>query len=125
MQSLKAKFNGNGQEVVKYAREFGISAAMEEYQVKDYIAMLHFLEKQAPGEAFHVAKVEVNDFVGPDTLDRLLEKMLAKYSAMESVNNAQAARINELEKQVAYYKGMKWQTTRPLVESLMQYCEGK
>jgi hypothetical protein len=55
--SLKARFNGNSQEVVNYAREYGVLASMQQYQVKDYCAMLAFLQQQAPDEVFSASKV--------------------------------------------------------------------
>lgn len=125
MQSLKARFNGNSGEVVKYAREFGIMAAMEHYQVKDYLAMLKFLKEQAPNEEFQAVQVNVDNFSKPDAFDKLLEAMLRKYAKLEAANKNQADRINELEKQIAYFKGIKWQKSRPLVQGIMQYCEGK
>ena len=124
-QSLKSKFNGETGEVVKYARDFGITATMEEYQVKDYVAMLTFLNEQAPGEVFRAAKVEHNAFAGPDAFDKFCEAMLRKFAGMERVNKAQADRIIELEKQIAIFKGMSWQSSRPLVQGLMEYCKSK
>jgi pullulanase/glycogen debranching enzyme len=124
-QSLKARFNGNSGEVVKYAREFGIFGAMQEYQVKDYVAMLTFLKEQAPDEVFQVTKVNTDVYATPDAFDKLLESMLRKYAQMEKNISDMVAQNAELKKQVDYYRANKWQQTRPLVEGIMQYCEGK
>jgi hypothetical protein len=124
-QSLKARFNGNSEEVVKYASEFGILATMQEYQVKDYIAMLTFLKEQAPDEVFQTTKVNTDEFTSPDAFDKLLEAMLKKYSQMESVNKNLADENAELRKQVDYYKAGKWQRTRPVVRGILKYCEGE
>lgn len=52
-KSLKQRFNGSSQDVLDYARRFGIWKAMEEYDVKDYVSMLSFLQSMAPGETFN------------------------------------------------------------------------
>src|SRR3990167_3950825 len=104
MQSLKARFNGNSGEVVKYARQFGVLAAMEEFKVRDYVAMLTFLNEKAPAECFQAVKVKHNDFSVPDAFDRLLEAMLRKYSQMESAVQTLAGENAELKKQVDYHK---------------------
>lgn len=123
MQSLKSRLNGNSGEVVKYAREFGILATMQEYQVKDYIAMLNYLKQNAPGEEFQATKVKTDDFASPDAFDKLCESMLRKYSSLETALKTKDARITELEKQVDYYKAGKWHETRPLVQGIMEYCK--
>jgi hypothetical protein len=122
-QSLKNRLNGNSGEVVIYARQFGILATMQEYQVKDYVAMLNFLKEQSPDEEFRVAKIEVGSYAGPDAFDKLLEAMLRKYSQMESANKNLADENAELKKQVDYYRAGKWHETRPIVQGLMKYCE--
>jgi len=48
-KSLSLRFNGNTDEVVDYARRFGMGRAMLKFQVKDYLAMTRFL-KEAGGE---------------------------------------------------------------------------
>jgi hypothetical protein len=124
-QSLNARFNGNSREVVQYARDFGILATMEEYQVKDYIAMLKYLKEHAPDETFQTTKVDVDSYAGPDAFDKFCEAMLRKYSKMESANKVLADEIAELKRQVDYYKANKWRETRPVVQAVLEYCEEK
>lgn len=122
-QSLKNRLNGNGEKVVQYAREFGVMAAMEEYGIKDYLAMRNYLKEKVPDEEFPVAQVNIDDYAGPDAFDKLLEAMLKKYFQMESANKALVDEIAELRKQVEYYKGNRWRKARPVVESIFQYCK--
>ena len=122
MKALKDRFNGNSGEVVNYARRFGVFPAMRKYGVKDYIAMLKYLKGQAPGEDFQASQVDVDSFGGPDAFDKLLERMLAKFSRMEASNKAKDARIAELERQVEYYKGIQSPMTLPKVEAIFEYC---
>lgn len=123
MQSLKTRFNGNIQEVVKYAKQFGIFPAMQQYQVKDYSAMCRFLEEQAPDEHFNLTQIETSDFSQPDAFDKLLETMLRKYSTLEAKIATQDSRIAELKKQVDYYKAGRWSEARPVVQSVLDYCQ--
>lgn len=122
-QSLEVRFNGHGEEFVKYAREFGVGEAMVEYKIKEYTAALNYLEKKAPGEKFQYSKVKTDDFASPDAFDKFCESMLRKYSSLETALKTKDARIAELEKQVDYYKAGKWQETRPLVQGMMDYCK--
>ena len=123
MQSLKARFNGNSMEVVKYAREYGVMAAMQEYEVKDFVAMLTFCQEQSPGEEFQAVKTGCDDFSKPDAFDKLLEAMLRKYAQMELANKNLAGENTELKKQLDYFKAGRWQQARPLVQGVMDYCK--
>ena len=123
--SLKARFNGNSREVVQYARDFGILAAMEEYQVKDYVAMHNYLKEHAPDETFQTTKVDVDSYAGPDAFDKFCKAVLRTYSKMESANQTLADENAELKKQNNYYKAIKWRETRPVVQAVLQYCKGE
>lgn len=123
MKALKARFNGSGEKVVQYARQFGVGEAMREFQVKDYIAMLNFLQEEAPGEDFQYAKGGADAYAGPDAFDRFCQAVCRTYSRMESTIEAKNKRIAELEKQLDYYKAKKWRETQPIVQEVLQYCE--
>lgn len=122
-QSLKNRFNGTSQEVVKYARNFGVLEAMEHYQVKDYVSMRNFLAEMAPEENLPTSKVAVEPFSSPDSFEMLLETMLHKYDSLSNAIRVKDARILELEKQIEYYKGIRRSQAVPIVESVLQYCK--
>jgi hypothetical protein len=122
MKALKQRFNGNCGEVVNYAREFGIMAAMEQYEVRDYIAMLNFLKEQAPDVEFRATQVADNDFTGPDAFDKLVEAMFRKYSKMEASNQTLATENAELKSMVQKYRRRRQQEVNPLVTCLLEYC---
>ena len=56
--SLKQRFNGTGLEVVQYAKDYGVAAAMRKYDVKDTIAMDNFLQEMEPDCGFEYSKPE-------------------------------------------------------------------
>ena len=122
-QSLKARFNGNSQEVVKYAKTFGVSQAMRYYEVKDYLAMHRFLEEQAPDEHFNYTEVETSNFSQPDAFDKLLESMLHKYSGLEAKIATLDSENAELKRQILYYRARRWSEAAPVVQSVLTYCQ--
>ncbi len=121
-KSLKARFNGNSQEVVEYARNFGILRAMDHYGVKDYLAMVKFLEETAPSQHFEIARHDPDSFGRPDAFDKLLEAMLRKYSALETRIAKQDAENHELKTELDYYKAIRWREASGPVQAVLKEC---
>jgi len=119
MLSLKARFNGKSPEVVQYARDFGYGEAMEHYDVKDVVAMVNFLEENAPGEKFTYAKTEVEPFSRVDAFDKLCEGIRKQIEKQAITINNQADEIARLRKELDYYKANRWKQARPAVQALL------
>ena len=124
MKSLEERFNGNKEEVITYARNFGVLPAMEQFEVKSLDAMLRYLHKVSPEETFRMAKVETSDFSRPDAFDGLLKAVLRKYDEQNTKIATLVTENAELKKQVDYYKSGRWEEVNPVVQNLLHICEG-
>ena len=123
MKSLEQKFDGNSQEVIEYARQFGVSPAMEHYQIKCLTSMYGFLEKKCPSEHFQIYKVNPDEFAQPDAFDKFCEAILKKYTSLEAQIETKDREITELKRNLDYYKANRWREVRPVIQTVLQYCE--
>ena len=82
-KSLSLRFNGNRDEVVEYARSFGIGRAMDKFGVKDYLAMTRFL-KEAGGE--DIVDNPMPNLNAETTIDQFLFKVTRAIARLETDN---------------------------------------
>lgn len=122
MQSLKVRFNGQTQEVIEYARQFGVLGAMEQYQVKDYTAMLRFLDEGAPGYHFPITNHNPDKFSEPNAFDKLLEAMLRRYDQLNAKVASLESQNSTLKRDRDYYKANRWQETSRSVQAILKEC---
>lgn len=95
-QSLKARFNGNRDEVLEYTANFGRWKAMTKFNIRDYLAFTRFLMEMTGDENFGVKpKLNLN---GNQSLgDQLIEAIISKVARMEAQNQGLRQRIELLE----------------------------
>ena len=74
MQSLKAKFNGNCQEVLDFIGTYGVFAGMTKYQVKDYAAMRNWLKEVTGDENFGISP-KFDTYPGETAFDKLAKAL--------------------------------------------------
>lgn len=122
-QSLEKRLNGNWQEVVEYARQFGEDATMREYGIKEYITLHNYLELHAPGEKFRFAMPEADDFTDTRAFDNLVDAFTRKITSMQAQIDAQSEKIIELTGQLEKESKVRWKKTRPAIQNLMQLCK--
>ena len=105
-QSLRARFNGNSQEVIDYARRFGVWKCMDKYGIKDYIAWRRFAEEvggdpdlgtvpTVPADPKNLAEALVEQFA---------VKIIAIQARAEKVHQEDQKRIARLEAEIALYR---------------------
>lgn len=124
-KSLAARFNGQTEEVIDYAQQFGIFRAMEHYQVKDYGAMANFLDKVAPDK--HLSLVGTHnpgEFSRPDAFDKLLEAMLRKYETLNSLVENKDAQIAAMKRELDYFRSRRQQEATVAVQAILSECKG-
>ncbi len=95
---------------------------MDKYEVKDLMAMEHFLEEAAPGVVFPVAKFDPDSFGQPDAFDKLLEAMLRKYSQLEAQNAKLAAENHELTRKLDYFRTVRWNQASVPAQAILKEC---
>jgi hypothetical protein len=117
-QSLKARFNGKSQEVLDYARRFDIWKAMEQYEVKDYVAMLKFLETLAPGEKFDAPREDYDSATGPGAFDHLVAATQRYIAKLETQRSALVAENARLKEEVEDLKKENWNKRKQSIRSL-------
>jgi hypothetical protein len=121
-QSLEKRLNGNWQEVVQYARDYGEDATMREYNVKEYTSLRNYLHTHAPGEKFSYAKPEADDFTDTRAFDNLVEAFARKITNLQTKLDLALEKNRLLESQLEKEKKARWQRTRPAIENLMNLC---
>lgn len=121
MQSLKARFNGQKEEVLNCVRNFGVHEAMRRYQVLDFVAMVKWL-KEETGEVNYAPKF--NPASNEGLLDQLVEKFASFVARKEAKIQRQDEHIAELEKKLAYYEAFDISFIEPKLISVIEACEG-
>jgi hypothetical protein len=120
--SLEQRFNGQGDEVVQYAKDYGVAATMRKYDVKDSFAMDNFLKKKEPDYVFDYAKPESHEFSRLDAFDRLADSLYRKITSVQAENNELRAEISGLRKENEYLKRGHWNDISPRVSKLTNLC---
>lgn len=115
--SLKQRFNGNSQEVLEYARQFGIWKAMEQYEVKDYVAMLNFLQAMAPGETFNEGHSDYDAFATPKAFDYMVEATQRYIAKLEVKIQQRDEEIARLKSENENFKKTTWNSRKSLIEN--------
>jgi len=113
-KSLSIRFNGNGQEVVEYCRQFGRFRAMDKYGVKDYIAFSKFIERET-GKAEFGLVPSVSGRIPKDG-DEFVENLLRAIHRMKSENE-------KLTQEIEFLKWHKEHGTHKGLGALAQVCE--
>ena len=101
MKSLAKRFAANKKEVLDYTKRWGIFKAMDEFNVRDYIAMRRFL-KEATGnenygvnprfigggktDIFEVVRAKLEDYVAK--VNRRNAEMMAELDRLRGENEA-------------------------------------
>jgi ferritin-like metal-binding protein YciE len=121
-QSLKARFNGNSQEVAEYARTWGTSKAMEHYEIKDYVAFRSFI-KEVTGDELLSTSPLLTQTGGrtwaEDLLDAIENKLLENNTEIQNLQ-AELKRVNQ---RLEYYEANHAKVISPKVTSILKMCK--
>ena len=98
MQSLAKRFKDNKKGVLDYTKRWGIHKAMDEFGVKDYIAMRRFLKEATGNENFGVSP-RFNGG-GKSDIFEVVRSKLEDYVAKVNRRNAEmSAELDRLERE--------------------------
>lgn len=120
MQSLKVRFNGKSQEVVDYAKTWGIWKAMDKYQVKDYLAFRKFMV--AEGEKDIPLSPVLGGIDSRSWAEDLLDAFTSKIHKMEAENLRLKEELHQLNIELEYHKGKQASLIEPKIQALLAVC---
>ena len=121
-RSLKSKFNGNTQEVIDYARTWGIHKAMDNFQVKDYLAFKRFLEGETGDKNTGISPL-LGDRGNRSWAEDLLDAVLSKISKMETEKEYLKTELKRLNLELEYFKGCQAREIVPRVQEVLARCK--
>jgi len=107
MQSLKDRFKDNISEVLDYTQEHGRLAAMEHYEIKDYVCFDRFLKEETDEPNFGVAPINRPSFPDNRPADiKLFQKYAKKVALLKTLARLRSegkkldGEIEDLEQQL-------------------------
>ena len=119
--SLKARFNGNKEEVIEYTRLWGRGKAMDKYGVKDYLAFSKFVEGETSNTNFGVSHTLGG--AGNNTwAEDLLDAFVNKVSKMEARKQQLESELHQTQLELEYYKGQQALRIEPKISQVMERC---
>lgn len=98
-QSLKARFNGNTQEVLEYTANFGRWKAMTKYGIRSYEAFVRFLADETKNPNYGI-NPKLNWNGNQNAFDQFIEGIISKITRMETEGREKDKRIEFLEWQL-------------------------
>ena len=98
-QSLKARFDGNSQEVLRDAELYGRNYAMDKWNVKDYLAFCRYLASETGNPNFGL-NPKFNPAYGQDLGEQIITAFRSYVLRSEAKNRHLEGRIEVLEWQL-------------------------
>ena len=120
--SLKSRFNGNTPEVIDYARTWGISKAMDRYQVRDYIAFKNFLEEETGDKNWGLVPLLGKNGSGT-WAEELLDAFTTKINKMEAEKQRLETELHSLKVELEYFKGQKAPGVEFRIQKALVACQ--
>lgn len=124
MKSLKARFNGNAKEVVEYTRVWGRFKAMDQYDVKDYIAFSRFIETET-GDPHFGDNPTLADGDGGITVSKLLDAFINKALVWQAEKAKLQDEVDRLKTELEYRSHQNALQIEPRVEQLLNLCKNE
>ena len=121
MQSLKSRFNGSSQEVIEYAKTWGIFKAMDKYDVKDYLAFQKFIEDTTSEKNVGLCPVLGNPG-GSSWAEDLLAAFENKLDYWKSKYESLEEKYHKVQLENEYLKTQQALRIEPRIQNILNKC---